>query len=70
MRALEAYLRKCGGIPPAGSGSDEAVFRAASWCKTNVPELTEQAFVAAIQGEQPEFSEQWILAKWRSARGR
>ena len=69
-RALEAYLAKAGGIPAVGAGSDEATFRAAAWAKVNVPELTERAFVSAVQGEQSEFSEQWITTKWRSARGR
>ena len=68
-RALEAYLAKAGGIPAVGSGSDEAVFRAASWCKANLPDLTESTFVAAIHAEQPEFATTWILTKLRSARG-
>jgi hypothetical protein len=68
--ALEAYLRKAGGIPEEGAGSDEAVFRVASWCKANVPDLTERAFVAAIRRERPGFGEAWIASKWRSARGR
>ena len=68
-RAFDAYLAKVGGIPATGAGSDEATFRAASWAKANVPDLTEQAFVAAIQGEQPVFSKSWIATKWRSARG-
>ena len=67
-RALAAYLAKAG-IPAEGFGSDGAVFRAAVWCKANVSDLTAQAFVAAIQGEQPAFSESWITTKWRSARG-
>ena len=68
--ALEAYLRKRGGIPPEGQGSDLAVFEAASWCKANVPELGEGAFVAAIRRERPEFSEAWVKSKWMSATGR
>ena len=59
-RALEAYLRKAGGIPGQGKGSDEAVFRAATWVKANVPALGERAFVAAIRREQPEFNERWV----------
>jgi len=69
-RAIEAYLRKAGGIPDEGKGSDEAVFRAASWAKANVPELSERAFIAAIRRERPKFAEQWVASKWRSARGR
>jgi len=69
-RALACYLAKAGSLPPEGAGSDEAVFRTAVWCKANVPSLTEQAFVAAIRREQPEFAEAWIRSKWRSARGR
>jgi hypothetical protein len=69
-RAIEAYLRKAGGIPAEGSGSDVAVFRAAAWVKANVPELTEHAFVAAIRREQPGFAETWIESKWHSAKGR
>jgi hypothetical protein len=68
-RALAAYLAKAGGIPPEGSGSDEAVFRAASWAKANT-DATEEMFIAAVRGEQPDFGEQWIRAKWRSAKGR
>lgn len=68
-RALAAYLAKAGGVPEEGAGSDEAVFRAASWCKANVPELTEMVFIKAIRRERPEFSEGWVAAKWRSARG-
>jgi len=68
-RALEQYLAKVGGIPEQGSGSDEAVFRAASWAKANVPELREHEFIAAVRRERPEFTEQWIASKWRSARG-
>lgn len=69
-RALSAYLAKAGGIPEEGAGSDDAVFRAAAWAKANVPELSEAAFVAGIRRERPEFTEQWVGAKWRSARGR
>jgi hypothetical protein len=69
-RALACYLAKAGGIPEEGHGSDEAVFRAAAWCKANVPELSEAAFVAAIRRERPHFAEAWIGAKWRSAKGR
>jgi hypothetical protein len=69
-RALALYLAKVGGIPEEGHGSDETVFRAASWCKANVPELSEVAFVTAIHLERPGFSDQWIAGKWRSARGR
>jgi len=68
-KAIDAYLRKAGGVPVEGSGSDDAVFRAASWCKANVPTLTEAAFVAAIRQYRPEFSEAWISQKWNSARG-
>ena len=67
--ALEHYLAKVGGVPDEGCGSDEAVFRAAAWCKTNVPELSEHDFVEAIRGDQPGFSEAWMASKWRSARG-
>lgn len=63
-------MAKAGGIPDEGEGSDGAVFRAASWCKANVPDLTERAFVAAIRRERPGFAEGWIASKWRSARGR
>lgn len=69
-RALDAYLAKVRGVPAEGAGSDTAVFRAASWCKAHVPDLTERVFVAAIRRERPEFSETWIARKWRSARGR
>ncbi len=67
--AFAHYLAKVGGVPDEGSGSDEAVSRGAAWCKTNVPELTEQDFIEAIRGDQPGFSEAWIATKWRSARG-
>lgn len=70
LRSIEAYIRKAGGIPAQGGGSDEAVFRAASWSKANVPEVTEAEFVTAIRRWQPEFTDQWIAAKFRSARGR
>jgi hypothetical protein len=69
-RAFDCYLSKAGGIPEEGHGSDETVFRAASWCKVKVPDLSEAAFVAAVRRERPEFTETWIKAKWRSARGR
>jgi hypothetical protein len=65
-RALAGYLAKVGGVPVEGAGSDQAVFRAAVWCKANVPELSEGAFVAAIRHERPEFAEAWIASKWRS----
>jgi hypothetical protein len=68
--AFEQYLAKVGGIPEEGHGSDAAVFRAASWCKAQVPEIGEAAFVAAVRRERPEFTNAWIAAKWRSARGR
>jgi hypothetical protein len=68
-RALECYLRKRGGIPEQGAGSDEAVFRAAAWCGHNAPDLHEQDFVDAIRRERPEFDERWVMSKWRSARG-
>jgi hypothetical protein len=63
-------MAKAGGVPEEGAGSDGAVFRAASWCKANVPDLTEQVFVGAIRREQPDFAETWIATKWRSAKGR
>jgi hypothetical protein len=69
-RALDAYLAKVGGVPEEGTGSDAAVFRAASWCKANVPDLSERAFVAAIRRERPGFAECWIASKWQSAKGR
>jgi hypothetical protein len=69
-RALECYLAKAGGVPAEGEGSDAAVFRAASWCKANAPDLTERAFITAIRRVRPAFTEGWIGAKWRSARGR
>lgn len=64
-----AYLRKCGGIPPEGSGSDVATFRAAVYARERIPELSESAFVSAVLRERPEFDEGWIETKWRSARG-
>ena len=67
---FENYLRKSGGIPPIGSGSDDATFRAAAYVKTNITELEERQFVATILHEQPDFDENWIISKWRSARGR
>jgi hypothetical protein len=69
-RALDAYLAKVGGVPEERAGSDEAVFRAASWCKANVPDLTERAFIAAIRRKRPGFTDAWVARKWRSARGR
>ena len=68
--ALGQYLAKCGGVPEEGNGSDAATFRAAAWCKANVPGLSESAFVEAIRRERPEFTEWWIASKFRSARGR
>jgi hypothetical protein len=68
-RSLENYLHKAGGIPPEGSGSDEAVFRAAAWAKANAPGLAERSFVDAIRREQPKFDPRWIRAKWKSAKG-
>jgi hypothetical protein len=65
---LDAYLTKWG-VPAEGSGSDDAVFRAASWCKTNL-DVSEGGFVAAVRRCRPEFDEAWILTKWRSATGR
>lgn len=64
------YLRKAGGIPPEGSGSDVATFRAAVYARERIPELTEGAFVAAVLRERPEFHEAWISSKWRAARSR
>lgn len=65
-----AYLRKCGGIPPEGKGSDNATFRAAAYAKANIPELAERQFIAMVLREQPDFDEWWILEKWNSAKGR
>ncbi|MGH9324391.1 MAG: hypothetical protein ACRD3V_31460, partial [Vicinamibacteria bacterium] len=62
------YLRKAGGIPPEGSGSDVATFRAAVYARERIPELTEADFVEAVLREHPEFSETWIASKWRAAR--
>lgn len=64
------YLRKVGGIPPVGSGSDDATFRSAAYAKTNIPELDGRQFVTIVQNEQPDFDEKWIASKWRSARGK
>jgi hypothetical protein len=66
-RALDCYLRKRGGIPEQGAGSDEAVFRAAAWAGHNAPDLHEQDFVEAIRRERPEFDDRWVMSKWRSA---
>jgi hypothetical protein len=70
-RSFDQYLAKCGGVPDAGSGSDEAVFRAALWAEHNLPELSEDAFINGIRRYQPGFDERWIGQKWKSAnRGR
>ena len=68
-RALNCYLLKVGGVPDEGRGSDLAVFRAAAWCKANVPELSEAAFISAILAERPSFTKEWVGSKWQSARG-
>jgi hypothetical protein len=71
VRAVESYLRKVGGLPEAGCGSDAATFRAAAWAHHNAPDLREDEFVGAVLRERPEFDERWIASKWRSAgRGR
>jgi hypothetical protein len=67
-RALGCYIDKCGGIPPEGSGSDEAVFRGAVWAKANVPRLGPAEFVATIRRYRPGFTDAWVLSKWHSAR--
>lgn len=67
---FSAYLRKAGGIPPEGSGSDVATFRAAVYARERIPELSEGAFVAAVLRERPAFDERWIATKWQAARGR
>lgn len=69
VRAVENYLRKVGGVPKEGSGSDVLVFKAAAWSKRNAPDLREAEFVDAIRRERPEFGERWIASKWRSAGG-
>ena len=66
-QSFDEYLRKAGGIPEAGSGSDRAVFAAASWAKFNLPDLSEHSFIQAIRCLQPSFDERWIEAKWKSA---
>jgi hypothetical protein len=66
-RSFEQYLEKCGGVPDIGSGSDEAVFRAAIWAAHNVPDLSEYAFVLGIRRFQPTFDERWITQRWKSA---
>jgi hypothetical protein len=68
-RAFAAYLRKRGGLPAVGSGSHIAVFKAAAWCKAQVPGLTESAFVAAVLSEQPSFDREWIADRFRQATG-
>ena len=67
--ALRAYLRKVGGLPAEGSGSDTAVFQAAAWAKANRPDLSEAEFAAVICEFRPEFQAEWIARKWRSSRG-
>jgi hypothetical protein len=67
--AVRAYLVKCGGLPPVGSGSDDATFRAAAWVKANRPDVTGDTFAEVVRECQPAFGVAWIQQKWNSARG-
>lgn len=68
VAGLAAYIRKRGGVPAEGAGSDCFVFEAAAWAKTNTV-THEQDFTAEIRRSRPEFTTEWVGSKWHSARG-
>jgi hypothetical protein len=66
--AFASYLRKRGGIPPIGSSSHWAVFRAAAWAKGRTA-LSEESFISMVLAQQPTFDREWIADRWRGAGG-
>jgi hypothetical protein len=68
-KALSRYFRKVGNVPPEGSGSDDFVFGLARWVKRNIPSMLEAEFVTVVRGQRPDFTEAWVVSKWRSATG-